>query len=88
MSSFDDDDFAPVTGGSDLHRSYLRGDTCALQDLKVSSDIDRHLVRLLTLHPDVQVAFRCQDLASLDHSTKQDLLKDINQLLGIKSFRK
>lgn len=88
MNNFDDDDFAPVTGGNDLHRSYVRGDTCALQDLIVTSDIDRHLVRLLTLHPDVQVAFRCQDLASLDDDTKQDLLKDINQLLGIKPFRK
>ncbi len=87
MSNFDDD-FAPVTGGSDLHPAYLRRDTCALQDVKVSSDIDRHLVRLLTLHPDVQVAFRCHDLASLDDSTKQDLVNDINQLLGIKSLRK
>lgn len=88
MNSFDDDDFAPVTGGADLHRSYLSGYTCALQDLQVTSDIDRHLVRLLTLHPDLQVKFRCQDLASLDDSTKQDLLRDLNQLLGIKSFRK
>lgn len=88
MSNFDDDDFAPVTGGNDLHRSYVRGDTCTLQDLTVKSDVDRHLVRLLTLHPDVQVVFGCQDLATLDDSTKQDLLQDINHLLGIKPFRK
>ncbi len=81
-------DFVPVTGGSDLHRSYLRSGTCALQDLKATTDIDRHLVRLLTLHPDLQVAFRCQDLATLDDSTKRELLHDINDLLGIKSFLK
>ena len=85
---FDDNDFVPVTGGGKLHGSYLRSDTCALQDLKVASDTDRHLVRLLTLHPDMQVKFRCQDLALLDDNTKRDLLKDINRLLGIKSFRK
>jgi len=88
MMTFDNDDFVPVTGGSDLHSNYLRSGTCALQDLKVTTDIDRHLVRLLTLHPDLQVAFRCHDLASLDDSTKRDLLCDINDLLGIKSFRK
>ncbi len=86
--TFDDDDFVPVTGGGDLHSSYLDSGTCALQDLKVTTDLDRHLVRLLTLHPDMKVAFRCQDLASLDDSTKRDLLQDINDLLGIKSFRK
>ena len=86
--TFNNDDFVPVTGGSDLHRNYLRSGTCALQDLKVTTDIDRHLVRLRTLHPDLQVAFRCHDLASLEDSTKRDLLCDINDLLGIKSFPK
>ncbi len=61
---FDDNDFVPVTGGGKLHDNYLRSDTCALQDLKVASDIDRHLVRLLTLHPDMQVKFRCQDIST------------------------
>ena len=45
--TFNNDDFVPVTGGSDLHSNYLRSGTCALQDLKVTTDIDRHLVRLL-----------------------------------------
>ena len=88
MMTFDNDDFAPVTGGSDLHSNCLRSGTCALQDLKVTTYIDRHLVRLLTLQPDLQVEFRCQDLGSLDESTKRGLLHDINDLLGIKSFRK
>ena len=88
MMTFDDDDFVPVTGGCGLHSEYLRSGTSALQDLKVTTDIDRHVVRILTLHPDLKVAFRCQDLASLDDSTKRDLLCDINDLLGIKSFLK
>ena len=88
MKTFDNDGFVPVTGSSVLHSTYLRLETCVLQDIKVTTDIDRHLVRLLTLHPELQVSFRCEDLGSLDECTKRALLYDINDLLGIKPFRK
>jgi hypothetical protein len=82
-----DDDFAPVTGGVDLADDYLRDDVDALRDLKVQSDLDRHIVRLLALHRQLRVRFRCQDLTRLDDATKQALLQDMNDLLGIKPLR-
>jgi hypothetical protein len=78
-----DDDFAPVTGGADLADDYLRNDLDSLRDLKVQSDLDRHIVRLLALHKDLRVRFRSQDLTRLDEATKLALLKDMNDLLGI-----
>ena len=82
-----DDDFVPVTGGVDLADDYLRDDLDSLRDLKVQSDLDRHIVRLLALHKDVRVRFRNRDLTQLDDATKQALLQDMNDLLGIKRLR-
>lgn len=79
-------DFSPVTGGANLAK-YVRDDVARVRDLKVDSDLDRHIVRLLTLHPQLQVRFRNHDLARLDDATKQALLQDINDLLGIKPLR-
>ena len=84
---WDDDDFVPVTGGVDLADDYVRDDIDALRDVKVSSDLDRHIVQLLSLHKKLRVRFRNQDLASLDDATKRDLLTDMNDLLGIKPFK-
>jgi len=82
-----DDDFVPVTGGVDLADDYLRDDVDALRDLKVQSDLDRHIVRLLALHRQLRVRFRNRDLTRLDDATKQALLQDMNDLLGIKPLR-
>ena len=82
--TWNDDDFVPVTGGDDLADDYVRDDVLSLCDLKASSDLDLHLVRLLSLHPQLRVRFRNQDLSSLDDATKRDLLNDMNDLLGIK----
>ena len=76
-------DYSPVTGGADLAK-YVRDDVATVRDLKVDSDLDRHIVRLLTLHPQLQVRFRNHDLARLDEATKQALLQDLNDSLGIK----
>ena len=83
----DDHDFVPVTGGVDLADDYLRDDLDSLRDLRVQSDLDRHIVRLLALHKQLRVRFRNQDLARLDDATKQALLQDMNDLLGIKPLR-
>lgn len=80
-------DFTPVTGGVDLADQYIRDDVDALRDLKTHSDLDRHLVQLLSLHKKLRVRFRNQDLASLDDVTKRALLQDMNDLLGIKTLR-
>lgn len=82
-----DDDFVPVTGGVDLADDYVRDDMDALRDLKVQSDLDLHIARLLALHPKLRVRFRNQDLTRLDDTTKQMLLQDMNDLLGIKPLR-
>ncbi|HUG69947.1 MAG TPA: hypothetical protein VMM76_19505 [Pirellulaceae bacterium] len=79
--------FVPVTGGVDLADDYLRDDVDSLRDLKVQSDLDRHIVRLLALHKNVRVKFRNQDLTRLSDADKQALLNDINDLLGIKPLR-
>jgi len=80
------DDYVPVTGGADLSK-YLRDDVSAASDLKVGSDLDLHIARILSLRPQLQVRFRNQDLTQLDDATKLKLLEDINDLLGIKPLR-
>jgi hypothetical protein len=84
---YKNDDFVPVTGGASLADVYVRSDLNSLRDLKVESELDLHLVRLLKLHPEVQVGFRNQDLATFDDETKRAFVQDLNDLLGIKPAR-
>ena len=81
-------DFVPVTGGIHLPDSRFRDDMDHLRDLVVDSDLDRHIVQLLALHPELRVRFRNQDLTALDVPTKQALLADMNDVLGIRPLRK
>jgi hypothetical protein len=83
-----DDDFSPVTGGIDLAKSRFRDDMDQLRDVVVASDLDRHIIQLLALHPKLRVRFRNQDLAALDTPTKKALLADMNDLLGVRPLRK
>lgn len=87
MMVWDDDDFIPVTGGVDLADDFIRTDMPQLHDLSVASDLDRHIVQLLSLHKKLRVQFRNQDLACLSDATKRDLLNDMNDLLGIKPLK-
>jgi hypothetical protein len=82
------DDFCPVTGGVDLPKSRFRDDMDRFHDVAVGSDLDRHIVQLLALHPKLRVRFRKQDLTALDTPTKKALLADINCVLGVRSLRK
>jgi hypothetical protein len=81
------DDFVPVTGGVSLADVYVRHGLELSPELKVRSELDLHLVRLSKLHPDVRVAFRNQDLATLDDGTKKGFVQDLNDLLGIKPLQ-
>jgi hypothetical protein len=81
-------DFVPVTGGVDPPRSRFRNDMDHLRDLVVDSDLDKHIVRLLALHPQLRVRFRNPNLPALDAATKRALLADINDVLGIRPLRK
>ncbi len=83
-----DNDFSPVTGGVDLPKSRFRDDMDQLRDVDVGSDVDRHIVQLLALHPKLRVRFRGQDLAGLDLPTKKALLADMNDVLGVRPLRK
>lgn len=76
-----DDDFTPVTGGVDVSK-YVRHARVA-PVVQYSSDLDAHIARLLALYPDTGVAFRRQDLASVDQATKLALLDGLNHVLGI-----
>jgi len=80
-------DFTPVTGGVDRSK-YLRDDVIDAGDLSTDSDVDLHIVRLLSLHPDLSIQFRSQDLSQLDGDTKLALLADINDVLGIRQLAK
>ena len=73
-----DDDFVPVSSGRQLTADDVRADMDAVNGLDAKSDLDLHLVRMLTLHPNVKVRFRSQDLSRLDDATKQALLADMN----------
>jgi hypothetical protein len=79
-------DYTPVTGGADLAK-YLRDDVDTVPDLKVASELDRHIVQLLSLHPQLNIRFRDRDLSHFDGATKRALLQDMNDLLGIKTLR-
>ena len=83
-----DDNFSPVTGGIDLAKSRFRDDMDSLCNVVVNTDLDRHIMQLLALHPKLRVRFRNQDLAALDTPTKQALLADMNDLLGVRPLRK
>jgi len=81
------DDYMPISQGRTLTADQLRADMDSVDHLDAKSDLDMHLVRMLTLHPNVKVRFRSQDLSKLDDATKQSLIQDINDVLGIKPLR-
>ena len=77
-------DFVPVTGGVDASK-YRRGDVLPCADI-TDSDLDLHIARMFALHPQLKTAFHNQDIRKLDQQTKQALLDDINDVLGISAF--
>lgn len=75
------DDFTPVTGGVNIAK-YVKQARIA-PAVQYDSDVDSHIARLLALYPDAEVAFRDQDLGSVDQATKLALLNGLNHFLGI-----
>ena len=75
-------DPTPVTGGVTTPARLLRpvpdADATAPAD-----ELDKHILRLLTLHKDVPAKLRDVDLGRMDHSAKRALLADLQNLLGI-----
>lgn len=81
-------DFTPTAVARPPRKTQIRRDLDDLSAVVATSDLDLHIVRLLALHPTLKMRFRNQDLASLDDSTKQALLDDMNQVLGVRPLRK
>jgi len=81
-------DFAATAFARPLRKTHIRNDLDDLRAVVATSDLDLHIVRLLALHPTLKVGFRNQDLASLDDATKQMLLHEMNQVIGVRPRRK
>ncbi len=78
-------DPTPVTGVAKTPAKLLRPMARVVDRPSCASPLDKHLLRLLTLHKDVSVKFRSVDLARMDDIAKRALLTDIQDLLNIKS---
>ncbi len=74
------DDYA---GRGEMPESRIREDVVEPQNLIVNSETDRKMARLLALHPTLRVTFRSNDLSTLDEQTKQALLQDMYDILGV-----
>jgi hypothetical protein len=75
-------DPTPVTGGvktpARLLMPVVDPDAAA-----PASPLDKHLLRLLTLHKDLSARFTTVDLTKMDDAAKRSLLTDIQELLNI-----
>lgn len=81
--NFDDLNF--VAGGVELPDEYVRDDIFDVQDMVISDELDRRIVRLTMLHHDkLNIKFRNHDLNALNHDTKRQLLNNMYEVLGIK----
>lgn len=80
-------EFGSIGSGQLLPSDKRRADIAGLSTLKATSSIDKHIVRLLSLHPDLNVQFRNQDLSVLGDATKLAIIEDINEILGIQPLQ-
>jgi hypothetical protein len=78
-------DATPVTGGCDIPARLLRP-TPAL-GVVPDDDLGKHIVRLLTLHPNLALEFRSEDLRGMDDVTKHLLIEDLEAVLGIEPLQ-
>lgn len=79
--------FDGIAGGGPLLSENLRDDVTEPKDLIVSTPTDRKIARIMALHPKLRVKFRNNNLSSLDEQTKQALLQDMQDILGINPLR-
>lgn len=64
-------EFNRLVGTMRAPKTNNRANVSDLDRIVVKSEVDLHIVRLLTLHPTLKVRFRDHDLASLDSATKK-----------------
>jgi hypothetical protein len=74
-----------VAGGVDLPDHLVR---IPDDDHSVPHDaLSQTLHALLTLHPDIELNFRDEDIAKMDDSTKSLLIGDVQRVLQIGEFK-
>jgi hypothetical protein len=78
--------FDGVIGGNTLSEKHFRTDLVEPENTQIKSELDRTIVRLITLHPNL-VSFRNNNLSGLDEPTKATLLEDMYEVLGVTPLR-
>lgn len=73
-------------GVRELPRQFVRQELNPLNTSNLESNLDIHLSRLYELHPHLRVDFP-MDLISINGIQKMQLLKEINETLGIRDLR-
>lgn len=76
------DIFDGVIGGRKLSKRYIREDVVEPSGSAPTSETHRKISRLIALHPEL-VKFRNNNLDGLDEPTKEALLEDMYEALGI-----
>jgi hypothetical protein len=75
--------FDGYAGRGEMPESRIREDVVEPENLIIKSETDRKMARLLALHPKLRVRFRNNDLSTLDDQTKEALLQDMYNILGV-----
>jgi hypothetical protein len=79
--------FDDYTGGGEMPEARVREDVAEPDDLIIGSETDRKMARLLALHTNLRVRFRSKDLSTLNEQTKEALLQDMYDILGVTPLR-
>jgi hypothetical protein len=82
----DKDIFDGIIGGDIWSERHFRTDLVEPENIEIRSELDRTIVRLMTLHPNL-VSFRNNNLSGLDEPTKATLLEDMYEVLGVTPLR-
>jgi hypothetical protein len=78
-----DEIFDGFAGSGEMPESRVRKDVYEPEDLIIKSETDRKMARLLALHSKLRVRFRTSDLSTFDDQTKEALLQDMYDILGV-----
>ncbi|HWT01767.1 MAG TPA: hypothetical protein VN256_16085 [Pyrinomonadaceae bacterium] len=78
-----DEIFDGFAGRGEMPESRVREDVVEPENLIIKSETDRKMARLLALHSKLRVKFRSNDLSTLDDQTKEALLQDMYDVLGV-----
>ncbi len=80
------DIFDGVIGGRKLSKEFIREEVIEPNGFEPTSETERKISRLMALHPEL-VKFRNNSLAGLDEPTKEALLEDMYDVLGVTPLR-